>query len=408
MGDSALGLKTWLPSRDLKIWGNADSSVTGSVYDAAAVDANGDAAPVNQLDSGFLTSAQLNAPRHLSEVVNVGDRITAPTGELGSGDDDYWAGYILTDPGDINRLNGKVIPYNPNAYIDPIANGFEASNLGAIIPVNADPSNNVMEVYWYRKNGADVAKGFQSIYWPSVLGRYTIQWPTSPSEIVLASNDGSGALPSLQAKGSIYVQNDSTLAGYNPNEEHALMLAGQAYALRDDLNDYDTRTSGYSSDPYVLVEYTESDSRLAMKAFKVLREKPGSGILFDYITEAGQMLQAPMPLPLLAKPVDGTGSDRTNYNSEPAAIGGDEPTGWDSASSALKATYGHYQSFTYEDRKGNHWVYRGLHAGAPTLEAGTYDGTSFVGARLELQRQRRPRLGRRLVTRYMRRVGRPR
>jgi Skp family chaperone for outer membrane proteins len=380
LGNSALGLKTWLPSRDLKIWGNADSSVTGSVYDAAAVDANGDAAPVNQLDSGFLTSAQLNAPRHLSEVVNVGGRITAPTGELGSGDDDYWAGYIQTDPADINRLNGKVIPYNPNAYIDPIANGFEASNLGAIIPVNADPSNNVMEVYWYRKNGADVAKGFQSIYWPSVLGRYTIQWPTSPSEIVLASNDGSGALPSLQAKGSIYVQNDSTLAGYNPNEEHALILADQAYALRDDLNDYDTGTTGYSSDPYVLVEYTESDSRLAMKAFKVLREKPGSGILFDYITEAGQMLQAPMPLPLLAKPVDGTGSDRTNYNSEPAAIGGDEPTGWDSASSALKATYGNYQSFTYEDRKGNHWVYRGLHAGAPTLEAGTYDGTSFVGA----------------------------
>jgi len=375
LGHSALGLKTWLPSRDLKIWGNADSSVTGSVYNASAVDANGDADPVNLLDSGFLTSAQLNAPRHLSEVVNVGDRITAPTGELGSGGDDYWAGYIQTDPADINRLNGKVIPYNPNAYIDPIANGFEASNLGAIIPVNADPSNNVMEVYWYRKNGADVAKGFQSIYWPSVLGRYTIQWPSSPDEIVLASNDGSGALPSLQAKGSIYLQNDSTLAGYNPNEEHALMLAGQAYALRDDLNN--TSASGYSSDPYVLVEYTESDGRLAMSIFNVLREKPGSGILFDYITEAGQMLQAPMPLPLLAKPVDGTGENRNNYNSEPPATGGDDPTGWGSAGSALQATYGHYQGFTYEDRKGNHWVYRGLHAGAPTLEAGTYDGTSF-------------------------------
>ena len=375
LGSSALGLKTWVPSRDLKIWSNADSSVTGSVYNASAVDANGDADPVTQLDSGILTSTQGNTPRHLSQVVNVGDRITAPTGELGSGGDDYWAGYILTDPADINKLNGKVIPYNPNAYIDPIANGFEASNLGAIIPVNADPSNNVIEVYWYRKNGADVAKGFQSIYWPSVLGRYTIQWPSSPDEIVLASNDGSGALPSLQAKGSIYVQNDSTLAGYNPNEEHALMLAGQAYALRDDLNN--TSASGYSSDPYVLVEYTESDGRLAMSILNVLREKPGSGILFDYITEAGQMLQAPMPLPLLAKPVDGTGEDRNNYNSEPPATGGDDPTGWGSAGSALQATYGHYQGFTYEDRKGNHWVYRGLHAGAPTLEAGTYDGTSF-------------------------------
>ncbi len=401
LGHSALGLKTWLPSRDLKIWSNADSSVTGSVYDASAVDANGDADPVNQLDSGFLTSAQLNAPRHLSEVVNVGDRITAPTGELGSGGDDYWAGYILTDPGDINKQNGKVIPFNPNAYIDPIANGFEASNLGAIIPVNADPSNNVMEVYWYRKNGADVSKGFQPIYWPSVLGRYTIQWPSSPDEIVLASNDGSGALPSLAAKGSIYVQNDSTLAGYNPNEEHALMLAGQAYALRDDLND--TSASGYSSEPYVLVEYTESDSRLAMKAFKVLREKPESGILFDYITEAGQMLQAPMPLPLLAKPVDGTvaatfyeegdvlpqgksvGDEKTpvvnriNYNTEPPSPGidGDAPRNTSGGKVPAPAGYSHYGEFTYEDRKGNHWVYRGLHAGAPALEAGTYDGTSF-------------------------------
>ena len=72
------------------------------------------------------------------------------------------------------------------------------------------------------------------------------------------------------------MQNNSTLAGYNPNEEHALMLAGQAYALRDDLND--TSASSYSSAPSVLVEYTDSDSRLAMKAFKVLREKPESGI----------------------------------------------------------------------------------------------------------------------------------
>ena len=29
-----------------------------------------------------------------------------------------------------------------------------------------------------------------------------------------------------------------------------------------------------------------------MSVFKVLREKPSEGIVFDYITEAGQMLQA--------------------------------------------------------------------------------------------------------------------
>ena len=159
LGTSDIGVNSWLPSRDLKIWSNADSSVTSSVFDASALDANGDADPVNKLDSGFLDSSQLKAPRHINQVVNVGDRITAPAGELGNNGDDYWAGYILTDPENKNKLNGKVIPFNPNAYIDPIADGFEASNKGAIIPVNADPSNNVMEVYWYRKNGADVSKG---------------------------------------------------------------------------------------------------------------------------------------------------------------------------------------------------------------------------------------------------------
>ena len=84
-----------------------------------------------------------------------------------------------------------------------------------------------------------------------MIGTYTIEWPTSTREIVLASNDGSGALSSLEAKGSIYVQNDSSKPGYNPNEEHALMLAGQAYALRDDLNI--TSGSEYSSHPYVLL-----------------------------------------------------------------------------------------------------------------------------------------------------------
>ncbi|MDE0966019.1 MAG: hypothetical protein OSB73_23075, partial [Candidatus Latescibacteria bacterium] len=116
----------------------------------------------------------------------------------------------------------------------------------------------------------------------------------------------------------------------------------------------------------------------------MLREKPSEGIVFDYITEAGQMLQAPMPLPLLAKPVD---ENRVNYNQEPPSSGseGDNPTSsggtggeWASADDDKKRPYLHYQKFTYEDRKGNHWVYRGLHAGPPTLAAGTYSNGSFA------------------------------
>ena len=115
---------------------------------------------------------------------------------------------------------------------------------------------------------------------------------------MLASNDGSGALESLEALGSIYYQNDATQPGYNPNEEHALMQGGQAYALRDDLNLTDA--ANYSSSPYVLLEYTDNDGRPSMRPFRVLREK--GSIKFNYEIEAGTILQAPMPLPLMEKP----------------------------------------------------------------------------------------------------------
>ena len=159
----------------------------------------------------------------VNATVNVGDRISAPSGELGAGlSTDYLAGHIRTEYG---------TSYNPGAYLDPFVVGFEAANAGAIIPVNAIPDHNHLEVWWFRKNAANAGAGFKPTYWPSVIGSYTLQWPANPSEIVLASNEGSGALESLQAKGSIYVQNNRSLAGFNPNEEHALMQGGQSNVL---------------------------------------------------------------------------------------------------------------------------------------------------------------------------------
>ena len=79
------------------------------------------------------------------------------------------------------------------------------------------------------------------------------------------------------------------------------MQGGQAFALRDDLNITQAGPT-FSSRPHVLLSYVEADGRPAMKVFKVVRENPAKGWSFDYSINAGTILQAPMPLPLLDVP----------------------------------------------------------------------------------------------------------
>ena len=320
---------------------------------------------VGPVPSPNLWTSDFTTPRLDVRTVYVGDRIAAPAGELG--ESSYLAGHINTDLGTL---------YHPGAYVNPLASGFTAANRGAIIPVNAVPGANLLEVWWFRTNrpaagpnAGNQQLGFATIYWPAVLGRYTIAWPENPREIVLASKLGSGTLSTMEALGSIYRQNNPALPGYNPNEEHALMSGGQAFATRDDLNL--TSPANYSSDPFVLVQHTASDGRPAVAAFKVLREKPSEGYVFDYIVPAGQILQPPPPLTFLAKPVLGSGDDAVNYNTEPPQTGGDLPGGWTSAFED-HPLYRHYQRFTWRDRHDDFWVYRGPHAGIPSLQAGTY------------------------------------
>jgi hypothetical protein len=303
-------------------------------------------------------------PYVITNVVNVGDRIVAPAGELGSVGTNYLAGYIL-------QTNGNC--FNPAAYFDPFVFGFNTADQGAIIPVNAMPGNNSLDVLWFRTDHPNGALGFMPSYWPAVLGHYVVQWPTNAPEIIMANNAGSGQLDSLQAKGTIYRQPDPTQPGYNPNEEHAILLGGQAYALRDDLNNTNPGPS-YTSAPFVLINYTGSDGRPAMAPFHVRREAPEQNILFDYVVDAGTVLQAPMPLPLLEPPIEGTGATAVNYNSEPPANSGDLPSGYNKLSPG--SPLAQYGSFTFQDRKGEFWVYRGLHSGLPALDGGTYNATN--------------------------------
>ncbi len=234
----------------------------------------------------------LQAPKVVNQIALVGQRINPPVGEIGSADTNYLSGYIFQPAG---------TSFSTTAYIDPFSAGFDKANLGSIIPVNAIPGANHLEVLWFRTNSPPHITGFKQVDWPAVIGQYTLNWPTNADQIVLASNAGSGPLPSLEAKGNLYIQNDRNLPGYNPNEEHALMQGGQVYALRDDLNV--VGGSGFSSAPFVLLEYLDSDSRPSIHAFLVRREAPEQGITFEYSVPAGQILQPPMPLGLLEQPL---------------------------------------------------------------------------------------------------------
>jgi len=270
---------------------------------------------------------------HLTADVSVGQRLEPPHESLSLG------GYLDPELGDA---------YDAEAYIDPFAEGgIEGANLGAIIPVNARSGNDQLRVWWFRQlsPAVDQADLFNPIFIPTVIADYTISYPTDAPEIVMASNAGTGELPTEQVSGEIYVQNDPAKPGYNPNEEHAVMIAGRAYALRDDLN-----TPGVTSDPFVLVSHDDADGRPEMAVFKVLREN--ETYKFDYDAIAGTQLGAPFPLPLIPQPlVEGVSKNTevTPENLDPVLNG----------PSAENLT--HYDDFTFQDRKGATWVYRGPH-----------------------------------------------
>ncbi len=171
--------------------------------------------------------------------------------------------------------------------------------------------------------------------------------------LVMASNLGAVGLTAEQAAGYLYQQNDPTAVGYNPNEEHALKANDSFWALRDDLN-VASLSAAYTSDPFVLIAYTAPDGRPAMRPFRVLRED--SRYKFSYPWTAGTKLQGPLPLPLLPLPQMADGS-----------IANTEVVGA-ADSAAAAGSPASYASFTFEDRKGYKWVYRGPHAtSAPTF-----------------------------------------
>lgn len=282
----------------------------------------------------------------IDTTATVGTRITQPAGHEN-------AGYISSGTG-----------YYPAGYLNPFAVGVAAANLGAIIPVNALPTDNVFKIRWFKKVAAPTTD-FQDLYVPGKWGRYTVSYPASTTpQIVIAQGVGTDDLVGPEAAGSVYVQNNVAQPGYNPNEEHAIMLGGRAYALREDLNI--TSGSSYTSQPFVLVAYTNNDDkRPAIHAYKVARED--ATYKFNYISTAGTLLVKPYPLPLMPLPLVGSGVSRASKDLE--IIFADAPT--NDTVSASDA----YKKFTFQDRKGFTWIHRGAHGVALSS---TSNGTNSV------------------------------
>ena len=274
----------------------------------------------------------------LTATVTVGQRIEPPAGYS-------VAGYISSGDN-----------YYPAGYVDPFAGGgIAAAEKGAIIPVNALPGKNQLTIWWFKEVAAPSDK-FGSFHLPSKVGRYTVEYPSGAPQIVIASGIGTGDLGPSQQAGSIYYQNDATQPGFNPNEEHALMLGSRAYALRDDLNDDAT-----TSEPFVLLAYTSAaDQRPSMDVYEVLRETFEYPRRYDAI--AGTKVQPPGPLFALPLPLDENGQV---LNEEVAAT--PDPA----ADVTAPETY---DAFTFEDRQGYHWLFRGAHAKTSAAAAATVSG----------------------------------
>lgn len=165
-----------------------------------------------------------------------------------------------------------------------------------IFPVNTGN----LEVWW-----SNLRHGVQ---WPSLVKRYAAVWPTETEPIVIASQRGSGPIsPVTHQNFKIYYQNDPTLAGYNPNDEHAFVFnafgeqqgSSQAvFALRDDLG------TDTTSLPYVLLKYRDPEDGLLwrFRVFHVIAEgvaADGQAYSFSYPATAGILIQLPYPVSYL-------------------------------------------------------------------------------------------------------------
>ncbi len=202
-----------------------------------------------------------------------------------------------------------------NAFYDGVGTDAaynRSGRTGTIIPVNRvssdrdEDADKLMVVVWYRKN----SKG---VYWGEKPVHYDCQWPPVPEKIIIASEEGGETLgqqpldPLLYPALRIYNQPEVGLPGYNPNDEHAVMLPSATgtgmeavFALRADFGSGLPAEPTAASDPYVLVKYWHvAAAEWAYRVFQVSATSAGFPD-FRYTGTAATTVSPPYPLRLLS------------------------------------------------------------------------------------------------------------
>lgn len=217
-------------------------------------------------------------------------------------------GSPIVDPGPYhNPACGSPQVVLPNSVFAPAPIFDPVSRTGTIIPVNRDrpdveSDDLVVGFYQFGTKLYDPVTDTpvaNTIAWPHKPVRYRPQWPANAPKIIIASQQGTGPIdPAQFVDWDLYVQNNPSQAGFNPNDEHALRRpfeGGEAvFALRDDL------ATALTSEPYVLIRYRDpvASGQWRLKVWQVVAEE--APFRFQYPAQAGLLLQPPFPLSTLA------------------------------------------------------------------------------------------------------------